>query len=384
MKHVLLLGLVLTLSVVVFGQEPDDDITVTDGLKHRVPLEAVIIHDFSNFSDPFLPLSRAARADILKARNRLRPFCMEPAESCFPPAYENADAANQWLAADNTIIGYVAEDGQPYAFPFRLLSFHGLVNDVLAGQPILVVYCGYCKSAAVYSRELNGEILEFGNTSTFYQSLLTVFDRQTESLWLMVNGEAIVGERTGEQLDQQTAIISTWERWVSLYPETEVLARREGYVDYSQDLFSDYRTRLNLNRFPFPVSEELLEDDRLRFGEQVVVVGDEAMSVAYPLSAVAEGVINGALSDDNIVVLSADEEKTIAVYYSELEDGSTLDLEFDPETGNWRDTNTQSLVNISGQVISGPLQGQTLVPYPLNTMYWFAAAVIQPDIRIHE
>jgi hypothetical protein len=385
MKRVLLLCFVLMISAVVFGQESEDDnITVTDGLQHRVPLEEVIIDDFSNFSDPYLPLSRADRDDILKARNRLRPFCVESAGRCFSPAYEGVEAANQWLAADNSVIGYVAEDGQPYAFPFRLLSFHGLINDVLAEQPILVVYCAYCNSAAVYSRTLNGETLEFGNTSTFYQSLLTMFDRQSESLWLMVNGQAIVGDRTGEQLEQLPAIITTWERWTSLHPETQVLARREGYVDYSQDLFSDYRTRLNLNRFPFPVSEELLEDERLRFGEQVVVLSDEAMSVAYPLSAVTGGVIHDTFSDDSIVVLSADEEKTAATYYAELEDGSTLDLEYEPETGNWLDTNTQSLVNINGQVISGPLQGQTLTPYLSGYMYWFAAAVIYPDIRIHE
>jgi hypothetical protein len=132
------------------------------------------------------------------------------------------------------------------------------------------------------------------------------------------------------------------------------------------------------------VSEELLEDERLRFGEQVVVLSDEAMSVAYPLSAVTGGVIHDTFSDDSIVVLSADEEKTAATYYAELEDGSTLDLEYDPETGNWLDTNTQSLVNIYGQVISGPLQGQMLTPYPSRYMYWFAAAVIYPDICVHE
>ena len=44
---------------------------------------------------------------------------------------------------------------------------------------------------------MNGEVLEFGNTSALYNSDMVMYDLQTLSYWFQVEGEAIVGDLTG-------------------------------------------------------------------------------------------------------------------------------------------------------------------------------------------
>ncbi len=95
------------------------------------------------------------------------------------PVYETRENAD-WLSDDDLILGYVAGD-QPYAYPFRILNFHEIVNDELDRIPVLVSYCPLCRSAIVYDRRVDGALLTFGNTSALYQSDLVMVDRQTSS-----------------------------------------------------------------------------------------------------------------------------------------------------------------------------------------------------------
>ena len=60
-------------------------------------------------------------------------------------------------------------------------------------MPLVVTYCPLCHSGVVYSRDLDGRMLLFGNTSALYESDMVMYDHQTGSYWFQVLGEAIVG-----------------------------------------------------------------------------------------------------------------------------------------------------------------------------------------------
>ena len=108
----------------------------------------------------------------------------------------------EYLRDSQLMLGYIADDDQAYAYPTNILNFHEIVNDTLAGRPLLAIYCPLCRSGIVYRRERNGTILSFGNTSALYQNDLTMCDRQTNSYWFQTGEEAIVGTADGSVPDR--------------------------------------------------------------------------------------------------------------------------------------------------------------------------------------
>jgi hypothetical protein len=370
----------------VSAQEHEDASPQAASQEHSIELSELIIDDFSNFSDRFLPYSEASYNDVLRARNRIRPFCRAVITACFAPEYEAFADAEEWLHADDLLIGYIAADGTAYAFPEMLLTFHEIVNDELGGVPILVSYSPHSRSAAVYSRMVNGTSLDFGNTSIYYQNLSTIYDAQSESLWLSANGRAIVGENTDNQLERLPSIVTTWHEWASLHPDTLVLSRRPNYVNYEQDLFSDYETRLNLGRFVFPVSELVLDDTRLDYAEQVLLLEGSGEVKAYPIESLVGQLVIDSLGGENILVLghSADGTAVATAFQLQLEDGTVMPMAFEKVGESWLELNSQSMLDDQGYFTDGELDGHRLLPVPTAYMYWFAAVAAYPQVELFQ
>ena len=45
---------------------------------------------------------------------------------------------------------------QVRAYPLRVLTWHEIANDTLAGVPVAVTYCPLCNAALVFDRRLDG------------------------------------------------------------------------------------------------------------------------------------------------------------------------------------------------------------------------------------
>ena len=351
--------------------------------KHSVPLEDMILDDFENFSQRVLPLSQASHEDLQSAYNRLRPFCHGEISNCFEPAYESVSAADQWLSADSLVLGYIDGNGQSYAFPFQVLAFHNTLNDVLADQPIVVAYCLTCNSASIYSRLLEGQTISFGNTDAYYQNTGMFYDVQTESLWLATDGRSIFGEFTDKRLDPLPSVISTWERWKREHQTSLVLARQSDYVDYTRSAVGNYELRLSTGQFMFPVSDEVRNDARLKPAEPVLVVETASQSVAYPLTLLGDAATRDTINGTTIVILSLTAGPAAGAYNAQLADGTIVDLTFDAATGNWRENATGSMIDFSGAVVSGPLEGGQLVPLSSHYMFWYAANATIPGVQVY-
>ena len=222
---------------VTVGVPPDVDLS-----RHDVPLDRIYFDTFDGRAVRLLESTPELRAKLLDA--------IPPIDN---PRYADASAGD-WLDPADLVLGYLA-DGVAYAYPFKILNFHEIVNDELGGTPVLISYCPLCRSGIVYDRRLNGQTLSFGNTSALYESDLVMVDRTTGSYWWQVAGRAIVGPLTGAALTPLPSTVSTWSDWVTLHPDTLILTRVTG-VDrpYEQDSFADYEAYLESGRFPFPVS----------------------------------------------------------------------------------------------------------------------------------
>ena len=130
-------------------------------------------------------------------------------------------------------------NGQARAYPLIILMNHEIVNDEVGGVPVSVTYCPLCNTAIVFDRRVAGEILDFGVSGNLRNSDLVMWDRQTQSWWQQITGEAIVGELTGTQLEFIPAPVVTWAQFAGAFPDGEILTRPfSPFTNYDLPLYS--------------------------------------------------------------------------------------------------------------------------------------------------
>ena len=337
---------------------PDVDLSV-----HGVPLDEIFFDTFDGGSVPLSDSTPELRSRLLDA--------IPPIDR---PVYGDV-SSGEWLAPDDLVLGYVA-GSQAYAYPFKILNFHEIVNDELDDLPVLISYCPLCRSAIVYDRRVEGEVLSFGNTSALYESDLVMVDRTSGSYWWQVAGTAIVGPMTGIALEPLPSAVATWADWTSRHPETLVLTRDTGFSrPYERDSFAGYSDFIDSGEFPFPVGETA-RDARLRPSALVVGVVLDGVARAYPVEALADPV-NDEVGGGPIVVFPTEGGAAVfsAIVNGEKLDFRRTDAGFVDETG--------SVWTPAGVAVSGVHQGTMLEPVPSRTTFWFAFVAAFPDVQIH-
>lgn len=338
---------------------PDVDLSV-----HSVPLDQVY---FDTFDGGSVPLSESTP--------ELRERLLDVIPPIDRPVYGDVSAGD-WLAPTDPVLGYVA-DGQAYAYPFKILNFHEIVNDELDGLPVLISYCPLCRSAIVYDRRVGGDVLSFGNTSALYESDLVMVDRSTGSYWWQVAGTAIVGPLTGARLELLPSAVATWADWAFQYPETLVLTRDTGYTrPYERDAFAGYAEIIDSGRFAFPVGEAA-GDTRLQPSALVVGVVLAEATRAYPVDNLTDP-INDEVGGEPLVVFPTDGGATV---FSAVVSGETL--QFQRRGADFADAETGSVWTPAGVAVSGPYEGTALRPIPSRTTFWFAFVGAFPDVQVH-
>ena len=135
----------------------------------------------------------------------------------------------------------VVIDGEARAYPLRIMIWHEIVNDTLAGQPISVTYCPLCNAAIVFDRTIDGSETTFGTTGKLRNSDLVMYDRATESWWQQFTGEAITGSMTGTSLKVIASRLEAWDSFRARYPDGEVLApNNPGLREYGRNPYAGY------------------------------------------------------------------------------------------------------------------------------------------------
>jgi hypothetical protein len=330
---------------------------------HGVPLEEVYFDTFDGGAVPLSDSTPEQRSRLLDA--------IPPIDR---PVYGEVGAGD-WMEPGDLVVGYIA-GGQAYAYPFKILNYHEIVNDVLDGVPVLISYCPLCRSAIVYDRRVGDQLLSFGNTSALYESDLAMVDRNTGSYWWQVAGRAIVGPLTDSELDPLPSEVATWVDWASRHPETLVLTRDTGFErPYERDAFATYADVIDAGRFPFPVGEAA-RDGRLSPSTLVVGVILDGGTRAYPVDDLSDP-INDEVGEEPIVVLPTDGGASV---YAATLDGERL--QFRRSGDDFVDVATGSVWTSDGIAISGTHRGARLAPIPSRTTFWFAFVGAFPDVEV--
>ena len=293
----------------------------------------------------------------------------------------------------NEPVAVLQVEDQVRAYPLRILTFHEIVNDELAGVPVASTYCPLCNTAIGFRRQIQGQTLRMGVSANLRASNLLMWDDVTESWWQQSTGEAIVGTYTGWRLAFLPMAISSFDTYRESYPDGPVLTEETGHNRrYGSNPYVGYDSG---NRKPFLFFDE--PDDRLPATERVIVVEIGNEQVAYPFSTLAESrVVHDRVGGEEIVVLyvpgtaSALGAGTIAeardvgaagVFRPGL-DGR--DLQFQVKDGLIVDDQTGSTWNSLGLATTGELSGKALTPVVHGNDFWFSWAALRENVRIYQ
>lgn len=157
------------------------------------------------------------------------------------PNFESAPLADTYLQDEGQGITLV-KNGKARFYPFQILVWHNLVNDIWNGFPVLVVYDPLCGSSAVFERDTkDAAVLSFKNSGKIYNNMMLFSDEGTDSLWGSLNGRALSGSKVGETLTALPSYVMTWQSFKENFPNGYVLSRETGVArDYSHNPYGNY------------------------------------------------------------------------------------------------------------------------------------------------
>ena len=130
----------------------------------------------------------------------------------------------------------------------------------------------------VHRRELDGEVLVFGNEGALYLNGMTWWDHNTESLWSQPRGEAMVGPLKGERLELFPSTLTTWQEWSQSHPDTLALdsGGRVGTGGFRIDsMMVAVEIGEDIAAFPIPLLRTIGSVNAVVDGIPVVVVMDD-------------------------------------------------------------------------------------------------------------
>lgn len=308
------------------------------------------------------------------------------------PVFEPVATADEWLQPPDPVLVFGLGD-DVRAYPLAILTYHEIVNDTVAGEPIVVTYCPLCNSGLVFERTVDGQVLDFGTSGRLWRSNLVMYDRATRSLWSQFTGEAIVGDFLGTKLKRLPLQIVSWDGYRSQHPDGRVLSRDTGHQrPYGNNPYVGYDS----SGSPFLFDGET--GGPLPQMERVVATGGDEDPVAYPLSLMERhGVVADTVAGEPVVVFwapgtaSALDRPEIASgrdigatgVFRPIVDAQTLT--FSPNGGGtFADAQTASTWNILGRAQAGPLAGTQLERIPHDDTFWFVQYAFRPDTRVVE
>jgi len=303
------------------------------------------------------------------------------------PRFDDVKQAAVWLHAREPVL-MVNLGGETRAYPLQVLMWHELVNDEVGGVPVLASYCPLCNSAIVFDRRLEGKVYDFGVSGMLRHSDMVMYDRQTDSLWQQITGEALVGELTGKTLTIVPSQTVSFETFAEGFPEGRVLNRQTGHFrPYGQNPYERYEFN---DRFLAPVGNVGLPRG-VRPMERLVTVTVGKKTKAYTFHYVRSRKVVG---EDQFVILH--EENTLSVLdekqiarskevgsvgvFSPVLDGKRL--RFREKKGHIEDKETGSRWNVLGVAVEGPLKGKRLKPVDHGVYFAFAWLVFRPGTRV--
>ena len=284
-----------------------------------------------------------------------------------PCSYCSTQHAKSLIRGDDRVICWLRAAHNGGAFPIRLfLAGPRVVNDTYG----LFFYDPDGGYVAAYEKDYGYEFHGWRNG-------VMIAKGKDGTLWSALTGKAIEGPQKGKQLTRVPSLVTNWNYWLMLHPESTTYNLFDGKRYASTPL-------------PRKMSQEAAEsikqvDDRLGPNTEVLGVEFSKSQKAYPLpTQQARDCLSDEVDGEPIAVFWYGATKT-AVAFKRALNGRTLTFYADdiaPESAPFMDKETGTRWTIAGRGIDGPLRGQELAWANGIQCRWYAWASEYPQTTV--
>lgn len=277
---------------------------------------------------------------------------------------------------DGNVVFGVEVEGQARAYPKRVLAWHEMFTDEIAGVPVAGVYCTLCGTVILYETRAGGTDHELGTSGFLYRSNKLMYDRATQSLWNTFSGEPVVGPLVDEgiRLPRRAVVTTTWGEWRRRHPETLVLSLDTGHRrNYGEGVA--YRDYFATDELMFNVP---FVDDRLDNKDEVLALifdGTDVPPLAIAADFLAETPVyhDRAASIDLVVLTDASGAnrvyKSAGVRFAGWDQDRIV---HDTDGGTWKVEEHRLVAS----------DGRTLDRFPAQRAFWFGLYAAYPGTRL--
>ncbi|OGL95657.1 hypothetical protein A2348_03515 [Candidatus Uhrbacteria bacterium RIFOXYB12_FULL_58_10] len=260
----------------------------------------------------------------------------------YTPAFESVAAADQYLN-DNGLGLDVEINGKHRFYPYQILVWHEVINDLFDDVPVLVTYSPLSDTGMAFERTVDGEEMVFSVSGSLWNNISIFVDATSGSRWIQLYGRAADGEFVGKELRPIMAKTISWSDWKAAYPHGDVLTRDTGATrDYTRNPYGNYAATPAVW---YPLTSV---DARL-----------DAKTVVY---AVSVGNLRAAYPAD--VITSIGEAR-------ETVGGVPIEVTFDEALGTVRAYRLELDGNAGDELV-------------VTRGFWFAFAAAYPGIHLYE
>ena len=143
---------------------------------------------------------------------------------------------------DTDKVLHFSHNGVHRAYPLRILDWHEVVNDDVAGKKVSITYCPLCGSGIAFAREFDKKTITLAVSGLLYRSDVLLYDKETNSLWSQLGMKCVAGPQAGTEMLPLVCPLSTFAVWKMKFPTGQVLSFDTGHKrPYSKTAYQKYK-----------------------------------------------------------------------------------------------------------------------------------------------
>ncbi len=292
------------------------------------------------------------------------------------PKFVSLNDATAFLKPEDEVIVLRGKE-KTLALPVTLMSWHHIVNLELDNKPIAATYCLLADAAVTFSRSHNNKVLSLGVLGNLYLGDLIMYDRETDSSFLQLSGDAFSGALKGTKLTPAFSSERITFSKLKEIPNALVMAPVKE-MDYYR-VFEDQNKSAMVGLMTLKMKN--IEPDKrlvpLTRGIGITVQKQNAFFTLSQLERV--GVVNENVGGWALAATYSSRTQQYSVWRRHVRGQM---LTFEVAEGGFRDRETQTLWNDSGLAVEGTLKNEQLIIPEFVRVYWYNWAAIYPNTRL--
>lgn len=298
------------------------------------------------------------------------------------PTFVSPDHPDASYLEDEDGVIALLLDGEPLAFPLKILRWHENVNLNRAGAQLAVSYCPLTGTALTFDRSALGGA-ELGISGLLFRNNVVLYDRVDEpSFFPQMTHSAECGPlaESGRVLPMVASWEIRWDAWKRLHPNTVALSADTGFPrPYDVPPDAEYERIDNADVLvSVPIDPRLPPKERV-LGLPLGLDGGSA----FPFEELkrSERLAISIVQDGTAGVVFWERDAEAALPFFVEVDG--VESSFTVTSDGFVDSSTGSLWRIDGLAVDGPLTGRRLTPMPnAYVAFWFAWADFHQETSI--